>query len=764
MLALRGYQQEAVDNIVSILGDGGRTQLVAACGTGKTLVAVHAAMRLAASDLVVVAAPSLALIAQTLGVWAASRAAGRVLAACSDQGVADAAVRVADLACSVTTQPEEIAGWLRQASGGDLRLMLTTYVSAHAAAAGLVKADAVADLLVLDEAHHAAGRRDKASAVVHDDGRLPAVRRLYMTATPRLLAGSRRGGRADVETVASMDDPVTFGPVCYRYPFARAIADDVSDDFRVVVIGVTRRDVLQLLRQMDPAAVVQDTNASLRTIVQQAALAQAACEFGLRRVLVFCSRVADSKLFARTLPATLRALPAHRRPTGQLTAIHIDGTHSVEERHKLLAWLANPPEGGWTVTSSARCLNEGIDVPAVDAVVFSRPKSPIETVQAIGRGLRRDRHGTGVATILVPVLLPDDPARVLDDGEDEWAAVWRVIRALRAHDDQFAAQLDTTRYQLATDAHPTLPERILVRLPEGYTVGNLLEHITVRLVENSTPAWYAGYGAARAFKAREGHLRVAGGHQEAGVALAAWLLRQRADHLGGRLDTDKVRLLTDLGFDLSRRQVHRPVSDWEQAFDALQAFAKREGHVRVRRDHVENGIVLSHWITSQRALHQAGRLSAERRRRLVELGVTLDSQAVGWDEAFAALHTFVQREGHFDVPIGHVENGIRVRAWLAGQRRAVLAGRLRADRRQRLVELDIDLSAGAAKWEAGFAALVSFHRRHAHLNVPAFHMEGDIYLFAWVRRQRWEHAQRRLGAQRTRRLTQLGLELPPEGT
>jgi len=438
---LRAYQRDAVDAAVSMLGNGGRAQLVAACGTGKTLIAVHVAARLAPNGLVVVAAPSLPLIAQTLSVWAAAGVVGRMLAVCSDHGVADTAVRVADLPCPVTTNPEDIVEWLRARPVGGMRLVLTTYQSAHVTGAALVKADLAADLLILDEAHHTAGRRDKTYALVHDDSRLPATRRLYMTATRRLLARTRHGRSADIDTVMSMDDPATFGPVCYHYPFAQAIEDDVLDDFRVVVVGVTRHDVLQLLRTMDPHAVVEDTNASLRTIVHHAALAQATCEFGLRRVLVFCPRIDDSKLFARTLPATLNALPAHQRPAGHLTAIHIDGTHTVSERQQQLAKLAHPPKGGWTVISNARCLGEGIDVPAVDAVMFTRPKTEIDLVQAIGRALRRNRDGTGVAELFRRYA--DDGATIADlarwmaeqgvptrTGKTQWdrSVIWGMLR------------------------------------------------------------------------------------------------------------------------------------------------------------------------------------------------------------------------------------------------------------------------------------------------------------------------------------------------
>src|SRR6266545_2174736 len=130
---LRGYQQEAVDAVAAGLAASGRGLVVAACGTGKTLVAVHAAVRLAPTGLIVVACPSLALLAQTLQVWSGCGLAAETLAVCSDDTVADAAVHVSDLDCPVTTAPEEITEWVRRTATTRLRLFLTTHASAGVA-------------------------------------------------------------------------------------------------------------------------------------------------------------------------------------------------------------------------------------------------------------------------------------------------------------------------------------------------------------------------------------------------------------------------------------------------------------------------------------------------------------------------------------------------------------------------------------------------------------------------------------------------------
>ena len=192
---------EAVDAIVAGQSAGGRGQVRAACGTGKTIVALHAARRLCPTGLVVIACPSLPLLAQTLAVWAGTSGATHVLAVCGDDSVADVAVHATDLPCPVTTRREEITRWLRDTPGGQPRLILVTHTSAGVLGDGLTAADTTADLLIVDEAHHTAGWNGKHNTLIHHDDRLPATRRLYLSATPRLRPARRT-------TRTSDDDPI----------------------------------------------------------------------------------------------------------------------------------------------------------------------------------------------------------------------------------------------------------------------------------------------------------------------------------------------------------------------------------------------------------------------------------------------------------------------------------------------------------------------------------------------------------------------------
>ncbi len=731
---LRGYQQEAVDAVAAGLAASGRGLVVAACGTGKTLVAVHAAVRLAPTGLIVVACPSLALLAQTLQVWSGCGLAAETLAVCSDDTVADAAVHVSDLDCPVTTAPEEITEWVRRTATTRLRLFLTTHASAGVAGSGLLGANTAADLLIVDEAHHTAGWHGKHSALVHHDNRLPARRRLYLTATPRILAANRRG-KAALAEMLSMDDPAVFGPVRHHYPFAAAIADGWLDDYRVVVIGITCAEILSVLRRADDRAVVDRSGAPLRTAVVQTALARAAVEFGLRRVLVFTPRIAESEEFALTLARTVAAMPEEQRPKGRLTVGHVDGTQTTTRRQRHLANLADPPEDGWTVLSNARCLGEGVDVPAVDGVAFTWPKrSEADVVQAVGRALRRNPGGSGVATVLVPVLLPDDPADMLEADLAEWATLLQVLRALRAHDSGLALDLDTQRMNMGTSDTAELPPRVVLRLPDGYRTEDLLRHVTVRVLEQTTPDWLVPYAALRAFHAKAGHTVIPIGHRSGGVDLNAWLTHQRKQHRAGLLAADRVAALNELGIDWS------PHADrWQRGLAAARAFHARHGHLRVPRGDMFDGVNLSNWLNNHRQAHRHGQLAPDRVSALDTLGIEWSPEQAAWSNNLAAATAFRNAHGHLRPPDDPDSEHYSLYLWIRERRKDYRNGKLPPDRIQALTALGIEWSPHEAAWKRNLAAATAYHTRENHLRVPKHHRENGVDLAAWfvaVRRAR----------------------------
>jgi superfamily II DNA or RNA helicase len=751
MPGARGWQVSAVETAAATLASGGRGQIIAACGTGKTITAAHAALQACPADgIILVACPTVTLVAQVLQAW--QGACEHVLAVCGDDGVTEPDV-VADLPAVVTTDPAVIAAWLTLRPPGR-RLIVTTHRSAGHLGQALLRVGRSADVLVVDEAHHTAGRDDKHAALLHDDATLPASRRLYLTATPRL------GDTADDSAALSMDDPAVFGPVLYRYPFAQAIADKWLDDYRIAVVAVTRAELLSLLRTLTgpgrPSAA-NDTEAAdgpLRTAMVVAAMARAAAEFDLQRTIVYHPRIATSRAFAEAMPDILAALPDTTRPTRPLTCHHVDGRHDATERRAVLADLADPPSDGWTVVSNARLLGEGIDVPTVDSVVFAHPKtSATDIIQAAGRALRRNPTGSGVATILVPVLAADESDAAAQADLAGYHTVWEVVRALRAHDETLAAALDLQRQAGPADRW-TLPDKIVVRVPDGYDVEQYLQHLTIQLITATTSPWWEGYGAATAYHAANGHLGIAVDHlTDTGYPLGRWLHHQRKARRSGVLSADRIAALDSLGMPWDPRGTR-----WQVGLAHANAFREREGHLRVAPEYITpDGYPLGPWIRYQRKHYHTGRLDPARAAILEALGIEWSPYEAMWQRGITAARAYHARHGHLQVPDEHTEaDGYGLGQFIVAQRMLYKRGTLAPGRIAALEALGIIWDYREHRFNVGLAAARRYHQIHRHLHVPTTHRASDGYrLGAWIQHQRNKLRTGRMPADRIRALDDL---------
>ena len=743
----RPHQAAAVRDVVACLDTSPRARLVMACGTGKTLAALFAAEQMA-SRRTLVLVPSLSLLAQTLGEWLANACEPMEFkAVCSDATVADRdapVVTTSDLGVPVTTDPDDIAAFLRGDGGQVHRVVFATYQSSQRIAEAMALEGVPAfDLAIADEAHRCTGPVSGDFATILDADAIRAHRRVFMTATPRYFTGRiiREAREADFE-VASMDDEATFGPLAHKLSFGQAIRDGLLTDYQVAIIGVDDtmyRDWVERGQLVSPdGSKVTDA----RTLAGHIGLAKAMRDFDLRRSITFHSRVKRASDFALMLPAVIEWMPTDQRPEGSLDARHVSGNMSAGQRRTLLHRLREP-QADRTLLANARCLTEGIDVPSLDGVAFIDPRrSEIDVVQAVGRAIR-SAPDKKVGTIILPVFISDtdDPDTALNDSA--FKTVWEVLNALRAHDEELAEWLDSMRRQLGRDPGNlvNLPGKVILDLPARVTP-EFAHAIQVRLVEQTTASWQYWFALLEVYVAREGNARVPTMYREGDAQLGQWVANQRRQH--ERLPEDRrERLETLPGWTWDVLEAM-----WEAGFAALRDFFAREGHLRVPRKHREGDVGIGQWVSAQRSGRE--QLSAERRERLEAVpGWTWDSLDAKWEAGFTALTDFAAREGHARAPISHREGSIPLGSWVSAQR----SGReqLSAERRERLEAVPgWTWGPVAEQWEAGFTALTELAAREGHARVPRECREGDFPLGQWVGRQRNRREQ--LSAERRERL------------
>lgn len=471
---LKDHQKEAFDDVMSGFKESDRGKLIMACGTGKTFTALKIAEQIAGTEgRVLYLVPSISLLSQAMREWSEQRGVPHsYIGICSDTRAGDTAEdsSIQELKIPVTTDPSEISRALHKPDTGKMTVVFCTYQSLRLIEETQNSGTPLFDIIFCDEAHRttgveAPGDRTSPFVLVHDADRIRANKRLYMTATPRLYTegAKSKAARHDTE-VFSMDEPEIYGPEFHRLPFSKAVEIDELSDYKVVVLAVSEREVNAALRGESDINI----NDATKIVGCWRALQNPESKENgnepvkpLKRVIAFTNKIAESKAMVKhwdeIVETATERLPEDQQPTDfKCETKHVDGTDHALNRKARLDWLKGDADGTCRVLSNARCLSEGIDVPALDAVLFMNSrKSYVDIIQAVGRVMRK-APGKQYGYIVLPVAIPDgvDPANALDDNE-RFSTVWGILRALRSHDDRLNAEINRI------DLNKTLPDRII---------------------------------------------------------------------------------------------------------------------------------------------------------------------------------------------------------------------------------------------------------------------------------------------------------------
>ncbi|MFI0716427.1 DEAD/DEAH box helicase family protein [Streptomyces inhibens] len=374
-MELREHQVPALAAIQAAAAAGEkRMTVVSACGTGKTLLAQQAAQHLAPQGTVLVLMPTKALVTQTVRRWREAGTKGLALGVCSlsqtDSGLAPTE------AVMLRRDPRAIAQAAR--TTGPVTVFSTYDSIHHTRAAHDLYGLPPWDLVIIDEAHRTCSAFGEGWGTIHDDAAVPAKIRLYMTATPRVWAAPARSELfpfMERPPLATMDHREIFGPTVFELGMAEAIERGILADYQVVMPIVDDANLHHILAARRPANTAHHDG--LRNAAIQVAVLRAIAEHGLPRVLVFHNRVRLAEAFAESLPTTAQEAGEQLRIDG-LWSQAILGEQPSDWRRDLLEDFADPDRAG-AVLSNVRVLNEGVDMPDVDSVVFAAPGTASST-------------------------------------------------------------------------------------------------------------------------------------------------------------------------------------------------------------------------------------------------------------------------------------------------------------------------------------------------------------------------------------------------
>ena len=502
----REHQTEAVAEVRTGLEKADRGQIVMACGTGKTYTAQLVAEESGCKQVLVLV-PSLALVSQTVAEWCQDAATPiRALAVCSDRQVGKRRVGgddsiqydIHDLAFPATTDARKLAERMQGAENGQVTVVFSTYHSLDVISkAQLEHGLPRFDLAICDEAHRTTGQIDADEegsnfVRIHDAAFLHADKRLYMTATPRIYTDVARSKAYERSTtLCTMDDTSTFGEVLFYRGFDWAIRNGLLSDYRVIVLALDEDLVSSSIQRSLAADNELQLSDAVKILGSYKALMKHSVdpeEFAddpapARRAMAFSNKIEESKRIRREFDSVVREYHAHYStstgtPDWHCDVEHVDGSTGATEREERLRWLSAGDETGEScrILSNVRCLGEGVDVPALDAVLFLHPrKSQIDVVQAVGRVMRRaagKKRGYVILPIGVPAGVP--PEQALADNE-KYRVIWQIVNALKSHDERLEAQINATSF-----GEDMPGDKIRI------TVGNLVETAPAGLTSPST--------------------------------------------------------------------------------------------------------------------------------------------------------------------------------------------------------------------------------------------------------------------------------------
>lgn len=470
---LRDHQRHALEAVSDGLSEADRGKLIMACGTGKTFTGLRIAEALAGKGKrVLFMVPSLALMSQTVREWKNDcQEDFTAFSACSDTRVGRSTdsdsidLNIHDLAFPATTDPKKIAEQVITAPANKMTVVFSTYHSIDV----LDRAQKLFglpefDLVICDEAHRTTGvtlkeEDDSTFVRIHNNEYVAAKKRLYMTATPRIFGDAARRKASDHDAeLASMDDESKFGKDLFHRGFGWAVENELLTDYKVVVLAVDEDLVSNTIqnRLKDGAELTLDDATKIigcyKALTKSDMIAD--LEFDpqpMRRALAFCQTIKKSAVIEREFTQVVDEYTANDNIDDSrhlYTEVrHIDGSFNASAREEMLNWLkADAGEDTCRILTNAKVLSEGVDVPALDAIMFMHPrKSQIDVVQSVGRVMRR-AEGKKLGYVILPVAIPPNvkPEEALNDNE-RYQVVWQILNALRAHDERLDARINQAK-------------------------------------------------------------------------------------------------------------------------------------------------------------------------------------------------------------------------------------------------------------------------------------------------------------------------------
>ena len=764
-------QREAIAAAVSYYEKNKRGQLILPCGAGKTLGSIWISEKLGAKKILIML-PSLSLLSQTLKEWAINASLPfRYLCICSDTTVDlgnDAPIeKISDMDVPVTTELQEIQKFLN-ASTSKASIIFSTYQSSKVLSEAVRKSGTTFDIGIFDEAHRTAGAKIGVWGIALDDANIPINKRIFMTATPKIYAPhiTKKAKEEDV-LICSMDNADIYGHPFYEIGFAEAVKRGHITDYKVIVICVTDSEVKALIEKGGKVTTDQDHQWDAKALAKRIALVKGIRAYGLRKAFTFHGRVESAKAFTDTskpygIDKIFQLIKSEKETQKSVGFFHVNGTMSSGTRSNILKEFESVDIG---IISNARCLVEGVNIPAVDMVAFIDPKrSLIDIVQATGRAMRKaDWKEKGY--IFIPVFLEEDsdPEEIIKNSD--FGTVWEVLQAMLDQDQRMEGMVSKMRVlqgkgeqdsQAWKDAMNEYAEKIeFYDLPIKIDQNRFIERLNTRIVEIIGRQWDFWYGLTLRYKDEFNNPNATRFYKtHEGFKLGFWQSDQRKNYRKGILSPNRIKQFEEIGFtwDILEEQ-------FEKGFQETLLYKQSTSNPNVPITYeTAEGFRLGTWQAHQRGNYKKGILSPNRIEQLEDIGFTWERLEEKFEKGFQETLLHKGNTGNSNVPQHYqTPEGYLLGSWQTTQRGNYNKGKLSPERIRRLEEIGFEWERLEEKFEKGFQETLLYKKRTGNPNVlKSYRTAEGFRLGEWQRFLRQRYRKGKLSPERIRQLEEIG--------
>ena len=689
------YQTKIINEVNTYYKDNTRGKLILPCGTGKTLISLWIREELN-SKLTLFLVPSLNLVRQTKNEWLKNcNNLFDYIIVCSENDIDNeqdsANIQLYDLDSFVTEEPEAIRSFIKTKSERN-KIIFSTYQSFQKIIDAYEEELPQIDLAICDEAHRTASINFGAFSLIHNDvNKMKIQRRLYMTATPRVYSQTiKKNIEESGNLLFDMSDEDTYGKEIYRMSFAEAIELGILVDYQIVCLGVNDDNVHKLLS----SNIYIDGKNSITDYVNNYAVQLAFNKYSISHAITFHSKVKQAEQFAER----------NYKISPDIQSYFVSGNQTASKRSLIISDFKNKSK---SIISNARCLTEGVDIPAVDAVFFCDPKnSKVDIVQAVGRALRKDKNNPQkIGKVIIPLYFSKD-----SDVEDEidksiYSNVVKIVRAIADHDERLQDEINTIAVKGSSNGNFSriqfYQESKLGDLIAFENIGEKIKNsLFDEIISKNSITWNLYFKELEEYLKQNNNIFP---KQNDNAKLYKWCSQQRVFYSKNQLSAERVKLLESINFSWS-------VNDdaWNEKYLKLVDFRKNNpDHWPKFRNTTGEEHSLAIWMMHIDKEYKEERLKQDRYEKLLSIDYQFEDR--NWYEIYDKHKKIIDELGHLP---SYSEN-VNIYNWLRNQYEKIDSGKFSSEQLELLRKINIDsFNDVVENWENRYKFLKEYYDKN----------------------------------------------------